>query len=258
MYDTFSADYDRFVNWDARLKFEIPFILEKLGALEKNNQPLRILDSACGSGMHAIALAKRGYQVSGADFSRGMVSKAHRNAEEENVEMRFEEAGFGALKTSFQHTSGFPFDSLLCLGNSLPQVLTEKDLLDTLTDFAACLQPGGLLLIQNRNFNAVLSHKERWMEPQSIRESDHEWIFNRFYDFEPDGLIGFNMQILQRAADQPWQQKVMNSKLRPWLQTELLDALKEVGFNSVECMGSMENIPFNPSESPNLVLVARS
>jgi len=33
MYDKFSQDYDRFVNWDSRLASEIPFLLPKLSSL---------------------------------------------------------------------------------------------------------------------------------------------------------------------------------------------------------------------------------
>ncbi|MBP1694600.1 MAG: hypothetical protein H6Q37_2483, partial [Chloroflexi bacterium] len=32
MYDSFSSDYDRFVNWSSRLNFELPFIEECLTA----------------------------------------------------------------------------------------------------------------------------------------------------------------------------------------------------------------------------------
>ncbi len=33
MYNKFSQDYDRFVNWHNRLAFELPFLLKQLGSV---------------------------------------------------------------------------------------------------------------------------------------------------------------------------------------------------------------------------------
>jgi 2-polyprenyl-3-methyl-5-hydroxy-6-metoxy-1,4-benzoquinol methylase len=148
MYDGLSADYDRFVDWKSRLAAELPFIERELRMAGMR----RVLDVACGTGMHAVALARRGYKVVGTDLSAGMVERARVNATAAGVDVRFEVAGFGELGTQV----GADFDALLCLGNSLPHLLTPVDLAAALSDFAACLQPGGLLLVQNRNFDAVL------------------------------------------------------------------------------------------------------
>ncbi|NIN09754.1 MAG: methyltransferase domain-containing protein, partial [Planctomycetales bacterium] len=167
--------------------------------------PLEVLDSACGTGMHAIALAQRGYTAAGADVSAPMIERARANARASSAPVRFETAGFGELAEVFGQRA---FDALLCLGNSLPHLLTDADLTAALDDFAACLRPSGLLLIQNRNFDAVLAHRERWMEPQAHREDETEWLFLRFYDFDPDGLITFNVVTLRREGTGPWTQRV--------------------------------------------------
>lgn len=44
LYDPFSADYDRFVNWRERLAYELPFIEQQLAA----SGARRILDTVCG------------------------------------------------------------------------------------------------------------------------------------------------------------------------------------------------------------------
>ena len=38
MYDEFSADYDRFVDWPARLVIELPFIEQQLATAESLTQ----------------------------------------------------------------------------------------------------------------------------------------------------------------------------------------------------------------------------
>lgn len=248
MYEAFSADYDRFVNWPARLAAELPFIER---AIAQADSLRYVLDAACGTGMHAVALARQGWRVAGADLSLGMIARAWANARVAGVEVRFEVAGFGELHPRF----GSNFDGVLCLGNSLPHVLTPDALRAALADFAACLRPGGVLLIQNLNYDRILARRERWMEPQAHREGEQEWLFLRFYDFDPDGLLTFNIVRLYRAGG-PWEQRVLSTRLWPLRQAELTAALVEVGFANITLCGDMEGTPFDPDRSPNLVIVA--
>ncbi|MBC7251077.1 MAG: class I SAM-dependent methyltransferase [Anaerolineae bacterium] len=248
LYDPFSAEYDRFVNWRERLAYELPFIEQQLTAVRAR----RVLDVACGTGMHAIALAQRGYDVTGADLSAGMIERARENAKAAGSEARFVVAGFGELATSV----GDGFDALLCLGNSLPHVLTAEALHATLSDCAAALRPGGLLLIQNRNFDAVMAHRARWMPLQAHREGEHEWLFIRFYDFNPDGTLTFNVITLRRQETGEWAQQVETTTLRPWLHDELARAITAAGFGGLTCYGDMSGASFDPGTSGNLVLTA--
>jgi glycine/sarcosine N-methyltransferase len=253
MYDSLSADYDRFVNWPERLAAEMPFIDAKIRMAAPSGRPTRVLDAACGTGMHAIELARMGYETSGADLSARMIDRAIENAQQAGVEVDFAVAGFGELARSF---SGF--DALLCLGNSLPHVSDKEALLSALRDFSGCLRPGGLLLIQNRNFDLVLERGERWMSPEAYRMGEREWLFVRFYDFDQDGLITFNMITLKREGGSSWEQKVGSTRLYPITVKELIDALVTVGFNQIETYGSMSEASFDPKSSGNLVIGALS
>jgi SAM-dependent methyltransferase len=268
MYDDFSADYDRFVDWLGRLAAELPFIEEQLHAVQDQSAPepggaYRVLDTACGTGMHAIALAQRGYSVVGTDLSAGMIKRALDNAAAEEVDARFEVAGFGDLA---QTLGGPTFDAILCLGNSLPHLLSQSQLADALSDMATCLRPGGLLMIQNRNFDAVLAQRKRgaepgagrWMPPQAHQESGKEWLFLRFYDFEPDGTLVFNVVTLRReAAGDDWDQQIVATQLWPLKQEELMAALDATGFEAITCWGDMQGAAFDPESSGNLVVTAR-
>jgi len=257
MYDAFSVDYDRFVDWDGRLAAEMPFIerqLEDVGAR-------RVLDAACGTGMHAIALAERGYEVVGADLSAGMIQRARENAAERGLvtseadggALGFRVAGFGELRSHL----GDGFDALLCLGNSLPHVLTPEALAVALDDFAACLRPGGLLLVQNRNFDAVLAERERWMGPEGHREGKSEWLFLRFLDFEPSGLVTFNVVRLRREDGEDWHQRVTSTPLWPQTRAELTEALHPADFEAVAWFGDLGGAAYDAESSPNLVVAAR-
>jgi len=248
LYDAFSADYDRFVDWEARLAYELPF-LEQLFS-ERGIH--RVLDTACGTGHHAVALAQRGYEATGADLSAGMIALARQSAAKAGYDIPFTVAGFGQLADRV----GRDFDALLCLGNSLPHVLTGEELEATLADFSAALRLGGLLVIQNRNFDAVMSGRARWMEPQAHREGDREWLFLRFYDFNPDGTLTFHVVTLQQDGRGGWTQQVETTRLRPWLHAELREMVAEAGFGAVTCYGNMTGTPFDPQTSDNLVITA--
>jgi glycine/sarcosine N-methyltransferase len=212
-----------------------------------------VLDAACGTGMHAIALAQRGYEVVGADLSPAMTARAWANAAVARVNVHFAVAGFGQLSTLV----GTGFDAVLCLGNSLPHLLTPVDLAIALFDFAACLRPGGLLLIQNRNFDAVLARGERWLEPQAHQEGETEWLFLRFYDFERDGTLTFNLVTLRREEAGEWRQQVRATRLWPQRRDDLVAALTAAGFGEITCWGDMQSTLFDAERSPNLVVAAR-
>jgi glycine/sarcosine N-methyltransferase len=269
MYNSFSSDYDRFVNWKSRLAMELPFLEEKINqAFPLRTSSLRILDAATGTGMHAIALSKKGFKVTGTDLSEGMIERARENATLEKCESRFEVAGFGNLAKTFgiqqsgkktidPESDNLKFDSVLCLGNSLPHVTSQPELQAALQDFANCLVKNGLLILQNRNFDAVMAARERWMEPQFHKEKDKEWLFMRFYDYRPDKLIDFNIVTLFREGQSDWTQTVSQTVLQPLLSVNLLNELEKVGFQEILTFGDMTGKPYNSASSGNLVVTAR-
>ena len=71
-YDALAPMFDVMTDWEVRLAAEGPFlksVLEEAGAR-------RVLDAACGSGGHALWLARQGYEVTGADVSPVMIALA--------------------------------------------------------------------------------------------------------------------------------------------------------------------------------------
>jgi cyclopropane fatty-acyl-phospholipid synthase-like methyltransferase len=64
---------------------EVDFILDEL-----NLSPgCSILDMGCGTGRHAVELARRGYQVTGVDISSGMLAEAKKAAQEAKVKVEW-------------------------------------------------------------------------------------------------------------------------------------------------------------------------
>jgi len=246
LYDDFSADYDRFVDWPARLAHELPFLEQ----IFQTHRVRTVLDAACGTGQHVLELARRGYRTAGADLSTAMIDRARPLAGTAGLDVPFVVAGVGQLASVFPE----PFDVLLCLGNSLPHLLNEAEVQTALADFAAILRPGGLLVIQNRNYDRVWAQRERFMPLQTHREGEREWLFLRFMDYHEHTLT-FNGVTLTREGG-AWRYRVGATELRPILQAELVTWLPAAGFEEATFFGSYDGAPFDAQASGDLIVVA--
>ena len=69
----------------------------------------RILDVGCGTGRHTVELAQRGYNVTGLDFSEGMLAQAKKRAQEADVEVNWVHAD------ATQFTSEEKYDGAICM-----------------------------------------------------------------------------------------------------------------------------------------------
>lgn len=245
-YTTISEDYDRFVNWQARLEYELPFLRRTLVGCK------RVLDIGCATGQHAMALAEYGFQVVGIDPNREMVDRARRLAKESGSQAQFVHAGFENLES----VPGI-FDAVLVLGNTLPHLLNKKSLNSALQQMSGKLNPGGKLVIQNRNFDALITSRDRFMEPQTFEDESGDWLYVRFYDWLSDSYIDFNMMVLRRKGTQEWTQEVVTTRLRAWQADELRDTLQDNGFDILAAHGDMEGSDYEFDTSPNLVIVAK-
>jgi ubiquinone/menaquinone biosynthesis C-methylase UbiE len=84
---------------------EVDFIIEEL-SLAKG---CLILDIGCGTGRHAVELARRGYRITGVDISSGMLAEAKKAAERAGVQVEWIQAD--AARFELNKT----FDAALCL-----------------------------------------------------------------------------------------------------------------------------------------------
>ena len=96
---------------------EVEFVLEELSLPSGS----RILDVGCGTGRHAVELAKRGYQVTGVDISAGMLAEAEKAVREAGVEVEFIHAD------AAQFTLDRLFDAAICLCEGAFSLLGSED-----------------------------------------------------------------------------------------------------------------------------------
>lgn len=244
LYDNLANSYDMLISWKRRLRRERPFLTR----LFKQFRVTRVLDTACGTGMHAIAFHDWGYHIVGADISSAMVEQARKNAGGKKIE--FVQAGFEDTEKI-----GGMFDAVTCLGNSLPHVLTDEALDASLRAFRDQLLPGGILVLHGNNYDRILGRRERFMPLAQGRRDGQELLFMRFFDFQDD-LLTFNVVTLSKKSGE-WQMFPDASTHRALTRGLLAEHLNKAGFINLQVYGSYAGDPFEELESDNLIVVAQ-
>jgi glycine/sarcosine N-methyltransferase len=246
-YDRLARAFDVMTDWEARLAHEMPFIRRTLDDHRVRN----VLDTACGTGWHSIALAKAGYMVAGGDASPAMIEQAQANAAREQVNVRFEVA-------DFNHLEKFPegFDAVLCLGNSLPHLLSQEALVDALRNMRARLHSGGVMILHNLNYDLRMKKKPRFFSANGNADT----LVWRFADYGPE-FITFHTALFERKRDMTqggasWSAEVNSTLQRPLLVRDLDDALVRAGLGNIQHFGGLDGSTFVKEESGDLVIVA--
>lgn len=108
----------------------------------------RLLDCAAGTGMLAVGLARRGFEVVATDASPAMVARMRElDPKLPAVACRWDQLGH-------QGWNG-RFDAVLCVGNSLTHAPGRAARRNALAQMATVLRPGGLLVLTSRNWERV-------------------------------------------------------------------------------------------------------
>lgn len=125
---------------------EVDFIIEELGLTPGS----RILDMGCGTGRHAVELARHGYKVTGVDISSRMLAEAEKAARKANVKVVW----IHADATKFTPTSSFDAAVCLCEG-AFCLLATDDDPfehdLSILRNIHAALKPGARFILTALN-----------------------------------------------------------------------------------------------------------
>jgi glycine/sarcosine N-methyltransferase len=149
----FVERWDELIDWDKRAAGEGSFFYDLL----RRTGGWRVLDAATGSGFHAAQLPKAGFDVTASDGSPTMVQRARRNFDRLGVDVPVHRCDWQALDARVLGK----FDAVLCLGSSLCHVFDREARIAVLKRFRQMLKPGGLLLIDQRNFEAILAGRFR-------------------------------------------------------------------------------------------------
>lgn len=120
----------------------------------------RLLELACGTGSHAFALEKFGYQILATDYSEDMLAIARKRAH--RISSRVEFRAHDMREISI--TDG-PFDAVVCLFDSIGYARTNDGIRRVLQGVCRHLRPDGLFIFEFWHAAAML----RSYDPVRVR-----------------------------------------------------------------------------------------
>jgi len=131
-------------------KYEVEFILNQADI----PPDAKILDMCCGYGRHSYELAKRGYHVTGVDYSEVLVEKARKRISSENLKNL--EYKTGDIR---HYNDGNKYHLVLNLFISLGFFSSEQDNEKAIETLCNSVAENGYLVLELHNFENVIQQK---------------------------------------------------------------------------------------------------
>ena len=198
-----------------------------------------VLDLGCGPGRHCIALAKMGYNVTGIDTSKYLLSKAKEKSLDLSLDL--------ILDDMLSHNKPKSYDLIINMFNSFGYFDTPEENQQVLNNAYNNLKQTGSLIIDTVGKETLA----RIIEPVHLTEYDNGDI-----RIERPLLVN-NMQVFSNqwvlvSGDRAFTRSYQHYVYTP---VELTAMCKKAGFNKVHCYGSLTAQEYG-LESDRLVVVA--
>jgi hypothetical protein len=268
-----------------RLKKSIPFlksvIEERYGKKIFPEHPIRILDSAAGLGHECINLVKLGYQIVSNEpdkklykFALGEMNKKYGTIQPLNEEVgdyspkiltMFDgkellllNEPWSLLKQSFHDNESF--DVILAIGNVISQISSEnkyndnknkdddeKEIRERIGDLYEMLSPGGILVIDHRDFNLIENILDNVDNSIKSIHSRFKKVYSKQYNYCSNNIIGvpgpkINGKIPLNFIDNSRNEykEIKGTEMIPLHIPEFLKILKDANFTDIRVYRNQE------------------
>jgi SAM-dependent methyltransferase len=193
-----------------------------------------LLDAGCGTGRYATELARRGYDVDGIDLSAELIEVARRSSEEGRTTVSFAVGDIQRLPSG-------RYDAVLCRG-VLNDFVDDEGREGILATFARALRPGGVLILDVREWETSAARKAR--EPvfkKSVDTDRGKLTFTSVTELDRENrqLVLSERHTLVRDGQE--QASEYQFVMRCWTRGELLSSLRKSGFTPVDCFGAYDH-----------------
>jgi SAM-dependent methyltransferase len=200
----------------------------------------RVLDAPCGYGRLARALASRGVEVLGVDFSPPLLEKAQANRGQIPTDhLRYVRAD---LRYRHQALPDGHFDAALNMFSSLGYGSDDDD--DAiLRNLARTLKPGGLLFIDTMHRDAIILRMERGIRPGKDMENGVQ--IREFPRLDP---VSGRIETTWRWTTAKGKKGQKSASIRLYTITELVQKLESAGFELVSLHKGCSEEPFTADD----------
>ncbi len=237
-----AAWYDALSGGGRRLEREGNFLL---GALSRAGGARRVLDTACGTGVHALFFAEHGASVAARDLSPDMIDVARQ---------RRPHPGVNYAGGDMRHPPDGPWDLILCLGNSLSLLPAREDAAAFFRNSAAVLAPEGRLVVQVLNYALPALRQPRTRVETATLDSAEVRAEKRF--FPEEDRTGLEI-IYTAARDGIVESHEETAWLNHWDRALLESLAGNAGLCLEECLGGYDGAAFDAEKSGDLIMVWR-
>ena len=249
-FDDIALAYDDSIDWKARLAREMPFLISRLGSPKGKH----VLDLACGTGRHSVALALEGAEVEGIDNSKVMISRAKEHAVSNGVSPEFI---LGEM-AEFQTLAPGKYDLIICLGNSLALLNDLNILGNVLSSVHSSLNDDGVFVAQALNFEEIHRTGFRFF-PQKGGKMDtgDDVVFSRFYEHTDPPNSSTLVMSAQMKVKGEWTSLVSTQKVLNLNSNLLKRYLALAGFQETRFYSDYSESLFVGSDDRNMVIHSR-
>jgi SAM-dependent methyltransferase len=154
-YESLAADYDWIFGDDALAHGGAIRRPATARLLDRISPTSAVLDAACGTGVDAAVLARRGFRVWAADASDAMIEVAAARFRREGLEVPVLRCQWADLP----EVTGERFDAVLCTGNALVHAAGREAMVAALSGLRQMARPGGHVVVDSRHWEKL--HAER-------------------------------------------------------------------------------------------------
>ena len=203
----------------------------------------RVLDLACGTGVHAVELSARGYQVVGVDLSTTMLELAKNYNQQRGTAVSFIQGDMRQL-----NLEGV-FDAIYCWSASFG-FFDDPTNAKVLERVARALRPGGTfaLDVPNRDYIAPRSPSMAWFEKPGCVCMDE-----MKFDFYSSRMTTKRMVLFEQGKS-----REIETNMRLYTLHELGRLLQKVGFRVIEVSGHRAHRgAYFGSQSPRIIITSR-
>ncbi len=244
VFEKYAHEYDIMTSAGRRLATHG----REVAAIIRRFKPATVLDAGCGTGLTTFLFAQQGVSAVGLDRSRAMLAEARKKYGTLALPMQFRYGRFECLPKSMHGC----FDLVVCLANSIVGVGSKANLRRALRSFNQVLMPGGTLVIQMLNYQAVSAdgiYPIRATEAGGI-------VYQRFFERHGKNI---SVYVLRTDLNQnPPTLEVFRSTLDPFGVEYMMAALRREGFRGARRFGNLPLRKLFSKKARDLVLVAQS
>lgn len=240
-YKDFAKRYDLQTTRDRAREIFFDRILKKYHVKD-------VLDCACGTGNDLVMFHSLGYDITGSDLSKAMLSVAEHKINKIRPRIKLHHADYRYLERRFDKK----FDAVVCLTNAINEPLKNIDTIKALRSMKAVMKPGGILIFDQGQTDASMKNPPK--HASIINDRNFSRLFVMDY---------FKNQMEVNIFDFIHTKKIIDFKhhsvlIRIRLKDDWKRILKFVGFEKVEYYGDWKMTPYNKKDSKRLIIVAHT